>query len=231
MFSPTDFLADVPTSWVLVVAGALIVAEVGTLVGVVLPGVTAVLALGYLGRSGAVDPIAAVVVAISCEILGGHLAYAQGRRTRSARSVGSFRRRVAPLADRFGRTRSWARALEVRALGVLGRRGVAAILLCQWVAGVRTVMPRLVGSAGMSYRMFAAAQVPSAVVWVCTWMLVGSVVGAAYERTAARVGVVGFVVLAAGLLAAAVWSMAARRRTSRRIELDVVADLVADDGL
>ncbi|NMM91818.1 hypothetical protein B2J88_47360 [Rhodococcus sp. SRB_17] len=221
MFSPADLLTDVPTSWVLVVAGALIVAEVGTLVGVVLPGVTAVLALGYLGRSGAVDPIAAVVVAISCEIVGGHLAYTQGRRTRSERSAGPFRRHIAPLVDRFGRTRSWARAMEVRALGILERRGVVAILLCQWVAGVRTLTPRLVGSAGMSYRTFAVAQIPSAAMWVWTWMTIGAAVGAAYERIASGVTVIGLVVLTAGLLAAAIWSITARRRISPNATRDV----------
>ena len=221
MFSPADFPTDVPTSWVLVLAGALIVTEVGTLVGIVLPGVTAVLALGYLGRSGAVDPIAAVVVAISCEIVGGHLAYAQGRRTRSGRSPGLFRGRIAPLAARFSRTRSWTRAMEARALGIRERRGVGAILLCQWVAGVRTVTPRLVGSAGLSYRSFAVAQIPSAVLWVCTWMTVGAVVGAASERIASGVTVIGLVVLATSLLAAAVWSVTARRRTSRNATPDV----------
>lgn len=216
MFSPADFLTEVPTSWVLVCAGALIVAEVGTVVGVVLPGVTAVLALGYLGRSGSVDPIAAVVVAISCEIVGGHLAYAQGRRIRGGRSRGLVRRRIAPLITRFSRTRSRALALEARAFEVLERRGVVAILLCQWVAGARTVMPRLAGSAGLNYRRFAVAQIPSAVLWVCTWMAVGAVVGAAYDRVASGVTVIGLVVLAVSLLAAAVCSITARRRISRK---------------
>ncbi len=86
-------------------------------------------------------------------------------------------------------------------------------MLCQWFAGVRTMTPRLVGSAGgMSYRRFALAQVPSAVLWVCTWMSVGAVAGATYERVATRVSVVGLVVLAVVLLAVSVWATVLRRR-------------------
>lgn len=219
MCFPSEVLNDLPAAWVLGLAGALIAAEVGTLVGVALPGVTAVLALGYLGRLDAVDPVYALAVAIACEIVGGHLAYATGRRARRERSGGPIRRHIARLDDRVSRTPAWSRGM-----GLLERRGVRAVLLCQWIGGVRTLTPRLVGSAGMSYRTFAAAQVPSAVVWVCTWMSVGAVVGAAYERTATGVTVVGLVVLATGLLAVTLWS--APRMGERE---GMAADLSADD--
>ncbi|KPH21114.1 hypothetical protein AN948_03420 [Rhodococcus sp. ADH] len=213
---PSDFLGGLPPAWLLVVSGVLITAEVGTLIGVILPGVTAVLALGYLGSSGTVHPVAACVVAIACEIGGGHLAYARGRYARSTRTSGNIRRRVKSVVDKhFSRPSSWSRSIELRALGLMERRGALAIVLCQWFAGVRTVTPRLVGSAGMSYRRFALAQVPSAALWVCTWMSVGAVAGATYERIATRVSVVGLVVLAVVLLAVSVWATVLRRRPPR----------------
>ena len=213
---PSDFVTGLPPVWLLVISGVLITAEVGTLIGVVLPGVTAVLALGYLGSSGIVHPVAACVVAIACEIGGGHLAYARGRYARSTRTSGNIRRRVESVVDRhFSRSSSWTRSIELRALGMMERRGALAIVLCQWFAGGRTVTPRLVGSTGMSYRRFALAQVPSATLWVCTWMSVGAVAGATYERIATGVSVVGLAVLAVVLLAVSVWATVLRRRLPR----------------
>lgn len=210
---PSDFLAGLSPVWLLVVSGVLITAEVGTLIGVVLPGMTAVLALGYLGSSGAVHPVSACVVAIACEIGGGHFAYARGRCARSTRRSGNNRHRVKSVVGKhFSRFSSRSRSIELRALALMESRGALAIVLCQWFAGVRTMTPRLVGSAGMSYRRFALAQVPSAVLWVCTWMSVGAVAGATYERVATRVSVVGLVVLAVVLLAVSVWATVLRRR-------------------
>ncbi|WP_442971953.1 MULTISPECIES: DedA family protein [unclassified Rhodococcus (in: high G+C Gram-positive bacteria)] len=187
----------------------LIMAEVGTLVGIILPGVTAVLAFGYLGSTGAVHPVAACLVAIAGEIAGGHIAYVRGRRARRFRRVSPLAGTGARGADR---SRAWSRlmelsqSMELRALSLVERHGAAAIVLCQWMAGVRTVTPRLVGSVGTSYRRFAVAQVPSAMAWVCTWMSVGAVAGAAYERVAAGVGVVGLLALALTFLSVVVWA-------------------------
>ncbi|MBT2269502.1 DedA family protein [Rhodococcus erythropolis] len=212
---PSDLLTGLPPVWLLVTSGVLITAEVGTLIGVVLPGVTAVLALGYLCSSGTVDPVTAGVVAIGCEIGGGHLAYARGRYARSTRTSGKIRRRVKTVVDKhFSRSSSWSRSIELRAMGLMERRGAWAIVLCQWFAGVRTVTPRLVGSAGMSYRRFALAQVPSAALWVCTWMSAGAVAGATYERIATTISVVGLAVLAVILLAVSMWATVRRRQGS-----------------
>ena len=51
---------------------------------------------------------------------------------------------------------------------LLVRRGVWAVLAGQWLGSARTLVPRLAGWSGMSYRAFACASLPSAAAWAAT---------------------------------------------------------------
>ena len=55
----------------------------------------------------------------------------------------------------------------------VARHGVPAVIAGRCLAGVRTLVPRVAGSAAMPYRRFAAASVCAAVLWASAELLVG----------------------------------------------------------
>lgn len=81
-------------------------------------------------------------------LLGGQLAYLAGRRGRGTSAV------LARLRAARGRTGRVARAVLQRPPR---RRDV---LVAQWLVGAGTLVPRLAGAGGLSYRRFAAVHMP-----------------------------------------------------------------------
>ncbi|ETK33528.1 DedA family protein [Microbispora sp. ATCC PTA-5024] len=151
----SDLLGHLPVPLLLLVAGLLIVAEAGTLAGVVLPGTTVLVALGYLTRVDVLPLAWTIAVVVAAEIAGTHLSYAQGRRRRGAASIHR-------LADRFAPS-AWERARRM-----VDRHGAWAVAGGQWIGSARTLVPRLSGWAGMPYRTFARVGVPTAAAWAAT---------------------------------------------------------------
>ncbi|GII53293.1 hypothetical protein Pth03_16820 [Planotetraspora thailandica] len=150
-----DLLGHLQPPFLLAVAWMFIVAEAGTLIGVVLPGTSVLVALGYFSHLGLLPFGASIAVAASAAVAGTHLGYFQGRRRRDAVSLHRLADRFAPEAWRRGR-----RMVE--------RRGVWAVVTGQWFGSARTLVPRLSGWAGMPYRTFASATVPTASAWAAT---------------------------------------------------------------
>ena len=138
------WLTELPASLVYVVAAALIFAETGLLVGLVLPGGELVLLLvGFLASLGTVNPYVAAVVLIVAALAGDAVGFREGvrygPRLRSSR-VGTW----------VGEER-WHRAATL-----FYRHGGRAVFFGRFVAFARTLMPRLVAMGGGPYRRFLA---------------------------------------------------------------------------
>jgi membrane protein DedA with SNARE-associated domain len=149
-----------------VVAAILLAAEVGTLIGVAIPAAPVLIALGALSRHGHLDLPVAMSVAFAAALLGDSLGYWEGRvvgprirRTRLGRRIGPHR---------------W-----VRAERTVLRHGGAAVIVGRLMAVVRTLVPRLVGAAGLGYRQFLAFNAVGVALEVLGMILVGYLGGAA----------------------------------------------------
>ena len=155
---PVTWLRELPGWLVLVAAALLIAAETSLLVGMVLPGASAVLALGLLAHQGTVSPLPAAVTAAAAAVVGTHAGYWVGR-------------------CRGLPTGSALRRPTLRAVGLFQRLGPAAVCLGQWTVGVRTLTPRLAGCSGMPYHRFARYSAPTAATWGATLVLLGTLSG------------------------------------------------------
>ena len=148
-------LLDAPAPLVYLVCALVITAETALLPGIVLPTLSTVLLMGFLAERGTLHLGLAWAVAVAAAVLGDQLAYLEGRHWGPR------------LARRVGRDR-WERAETA-----LARYGVPAVIAGRCLAGVRTLVPRVAGSAAMPYRRFAAGSVAAAVLWASAELLVG----------------------------------------------------------
>jgi membrane-associated protein len=148
-------LLDAPPAVVYLVCALVITAETALLPGIVLPTLSTLLLMGFLAERGTLHLGLAWAVAVAAAVLGDQLAYLEGRHWGPR------------LAHRVGRDR-WGRAETA-----LARYGVPAVIAGRCLAGVRTLVPRVAGSAAMPYRRFAAGSVAAAVLWASAELLVG----------------------------------------------------------
>lgn len=153
-------LLDAPPAVVYLVCALVITAETALLPGIVLPTLSTLLLMGFLAERGTLDLGLAWVVAVAAAVVGDQLAYLEGRHwgprlrgSRPARRIGEHR---------------WERAETA-----VARHGVPAVIAGRCLAGVRTLVPRVAGSAAMPYRRFAAASLAAATLWASAELLVG----------------------------------------------------------
>ncbi|SEF27465.1 membrane protein DedA, SNARE-associated domain [Amycolatopsis pretoriensis] len=151
-------LLDAPPPVVYLVCFAIIAAETALLPGIVLPTLSTLLLMGFLAERGTLHFGLALPVAVLAAVLGDQLAYLEGRRLRRSR-----------LARRVGQDR-WDRAEAA-----VARYGVPAVIAGRCLAGLRTLVPRVAGSAAMPYRRFAVGSVCAAVLWASAELLAGQV--------------------------------------------------------
>lgn len=167
-----EALDVVPGWFVLVVVGGLVLAESALVVGLVLPGTTAVLGLGVLGGLGVAPLPVCLAVSSVAAVAGTQLAY------RSGRSEGTALRE-----SRFGAwvgSERWAVADRL-----VVERGLVAVPAGQFVVVARTLVPRLVAQAGVPWARFSLVSVPSALVWALALTTAGFVAGANVDAVAA----------------------------------------------
>jgi len=222
----TQLFGALPPLAVLVVVGLIVVAEAAFVAGLVLPATTSLVALGLAAHFGAVSAVAAVTVAVAAEVAGGTAGYLLGRR--SGQTVRTTR------AGRWIGEKRWDRASHL-----FTRHGGKALFLGPWVAGTRTLVPRLVGMNGLPYRIFVRWHAPGAVLWAVWVTGAAYLVGASYQQLAAQAGraagalAVLLLVLAAVVVAGrwfgrhpgpahAVGSLLNRRMPRERLRADVL---------
>lgn len=146
--------------WLYVIAGGLAFGEAAILVGLVLPGETALLVAGYYTHNGVLSLPVMIVVAVVCAILGDSTGYEFGRWF-------GPRLRVTRLG-RFVGERRWERADAF-----LHRHGGKAVLLGRTVALLRALVPSMAGMARMPYRTFLPWNAAGGILWGTACVLLG----------------------------------------------------------
>lgn len=178
----------------LVLAWVFAFAESAIGLGVLLPGETAVLALGGTAANCTHFTVLVAVVA-SGACAGDHVGYLLGRRQ-------GHRLHQSRLVQSLG-TQHWDRAVEA-----LRRHGATAVFLSRLLPVVRTLTPAAAGASGVSYAGFLAASAAGATVWAAVWVGAGAAAAASTPVVTEHPAVT----LAAVLVVAVALSITAARR-------------------
>ncbi|MEU1841018.1 DedA family protein [Micromonospora chersina] len=198
--SLVDRFDTLPPGLLLLVAAAVLAAEVGLLAGLVLPAATTMLTVGLLARAGRVDLGVALAVTTAAAFAGDQLGYLEGR-------LLGPRLRRGPVGRWVGERR-WRRAEAL-----VASRGGTAVLLGRWTAFARTLVPRVAGAAGLPYRRFVLFDGVAVAVWVPGTVLAGWAAGGLPPGLPA---VAGVAVVVAVAVAVALRRRRVRRRGVRR---------------
>jgi membrane-associated protein len=196
--------------WLYLIAGGLAFAEAAILVGMVLPGETALLVAGVFCNSkyGNLNLGIMMAVAVVCAVGGDSVGYEFGkkfgpslRRSRLGRWVGEHR---------------WA-AVD----GFIHRHGGKAVLLGRLTAVMRALMPSMAGMSGMRYRTFLLWNAVGGIFWAPGCVLLG-------YGFASALGVVGETLTWAplailALLIAVYVAIHFRKRSRERAEAEAFA--------
>jgi membrane-associated protein len=156
-----EHLGEQVGAWLYVVAGGLAFGEAAILLGMVLPGETALLVAGYFCHEGVLSLPVMIGVAVVAAILGDSVGYAFGHR------IGR------PLqGSRLGRwvgERRWERAA-----GFLHRHGGKAVFFGRLTAMLRALVPGMAGIARMPYyQTFLPWNVAGGLLWGSGCVLLG----------------------------------------------------------
>lgn len=153
-------IGDAVGVWLYVIAGALAFGEAAILIGLVLPGETALLVAGYYCHEHVLSLPIMMAVAIGCAILGDSVGYEFGRwfgpRLRESR------------LGRFVGASRWEKADAF-----LHRHGGKSVLLGRSVAVLRALVPSMAGMAKMPYRTFLPWNATGGILWGGTCVLLG----------------------------------------------------------
>ncbi len=178
--------------------------------GVPVPAVPALLAMGALAAVGKISFPLALLLSVVASLAADLVWYALGR-TRGG-SVLRLVCRVSLEPD------SCVRRTE----NVFLRYGVRALIFAKVVPGLSTVAPPLAGIVGVSLPRFVAYSSLAALLWAGAWGGLGYVAGDALERVASqsgRLGTVLAVLLVAVVVGSVVVKWLQRRRFLRNLRI------------
>ena len=211
-----DTAAGWPLPAVLIVGALLLVVESGTLVGVLLPGTSVVVALGLWSEAVGMPLAVVSAVAATATVAGAHLSWWQGRLRATRASLSA-----PPAAS--GRHLRIAAAM--RRFGHQGPAATTAVLAAgHWASAARAILPRIAGQSGVPYRLAVPALTLSGTAWATTLLLVGREAGP-YVVTRA-----GWVLLVLVLVLAGVVAARSRRTVPARAPTAPTPDVGAAGG-
>jgi membrane protein DedA with SNARE-associated domain len=148
-------------AWLYLIAGGLAFAEAAVMVGLVLPGETALLVSGFAAHQGWIALWPMVATAVGSAILGDSVGYEVGRRLGPRLRSSRLGRRVGE--ERWQRTDAFLR-----------RYGGRAVLLGRFTAVLRALVPGMAGMARMPYlRTFLPWNIAGATIWGAGCVLLG----------------------------------------------------------
>jgi membrane-associated protein len=153
-------IGDAVGAWLYLIAGGLCFAEAAILVGMVLPGETALLVAGVFCAHHTLNLWLMIVIAAACAVAGDSVGFEFGR------VFGPRLRRSA--AGRFVGEHRWA-AVD----GFLHRHGGKAVLGGRLTALFRALVPSMAGMSGMRYRTFLTWNVIGGLIWAPGCVLLG----------------------------------------------------------
>lgn len=159
--------------WLYVIAGGLAFAEAALLVGMVLPGETALLVGGVFCNPayGRLNLEVMIVVAVLSAIAGDSVGYELGKR-------------FGPPLRRSGLGTWVGEHRWVKVDAFLHRHGGKAVLLGRLTAVLRALVPSMAGMSGMRYRTFLKWNAAGAVIWAPGCVLLGY----AFSRSLSAIG-------------------------------------------
>ncbi|MGI8329727.1 DedA family protein [Actinomadura scrupuli] len=132
--------------------------------GILMPGQTAVVAGGVLAWHERVPLPAALAAAVTGAVLGNAAGYFAGRRWHD--------RLLARMPARLRRP-----AQTARAIAMIERHGGRAVLVGRFIVVLRTLVPTLCGMHGVPLRRYLLWSVLSSALWAPTFILVGFTLG------------------------------------------------------
>lgn len=203
--------------WLYLIAGGLAFAEAAILVGMVLPGETALLVAGVFcnAKYGHLNLGVMIVVAVVCAILGDTVGYEFGRhfgpslrRSRLGAWVGEHR---------------WA-AVD----GFIHRHGGKAVLLGRLTALLRALMPSMAGMSGMRYRTFLTWNAAGGLIWAPGCVLLGYAFASALNVVGQTLTWAPLAVLA--VVAAVYVALHIRKRRREQVEAEAFAQADAEQA-
>ncbi|MDT4911565.1 MAG: rane-associated protein [Pseudonocardiales bacterium] len=204
--------------WLYVIAGGLAFAEAAILVGMVLPGETALLVAGVFCNSkyGNLNLWIMMAIAVVCAIGGDSVGYEFGkkfgpalRKSRLGRWVGEHR---------------WA-AVD----GFIHRHGGKAVLLGRVTAVMRALMPSMAGMSGMRYRTFLLWNAVGGIVWAPGCVLLGYAFASALNVVGQTLTWAPLAIVA--LFVAIYLIIHFRKRSRERAEAEAFAKANAEPGV
>lgn len=199
-----EWLLALPPALVLVAALVLPAVEASALVGLVVPGETAVFVAGVVAHGGRL-PLAAVIAAAAVgAVVGDQVGYRIGRRWGPG------------LVDRLpGRLKN--RGVQVT--GFVARRGRWAVVLGRWTALLRALVPGVAGASGMAQRDFTLFNLVGGVTWAAVIAALGYGAGAAYASVLDRINHASEIAVAVVVVLVVAWVLIRRVLRRRGAEL------------
>jgi membrane protein DedA with SNARE-associated domain len=161
-------LLELADPWAYVVVFLLALAEGAALIGLFLPGETAMILGGVLVSQGRAGLGGMLLAGCLGSALGDSVGYWVGHRF-----GGALRR--SRLGRRVGEER-WRRADAF-----LAEKGAKAVFFGRFLGFLRTLVPPLAGSSGMGYRRFVVFNAPAAVLWAGLFVLLGLAAGRSWR--------------------------------------------------
>jgi membrane-associated protein len=208
-------IGDAVGVWLYLIAGALCFGEAAILIGMVLPGETALLVAGVFCQHGTLNLWVMIAVATLAAIAGDSVGYQFGkkfgpglRRSRLGVWVGEHR---------------WAMVD-----GFLLRHGGKAVLLGRLTALFRALVPSMAGMSGMRYRTFLVWNAAGGLIWAPGCVLLGY----AFSKSLGTVGkTLTWAPLAVlGVVAIVYIALHIRKRRKERAEAEAFARANAESG-
>jgi membrane-associated protein len=208
-------IGDAVGMWLYVLAGGLAFAEAALLIGMVLPGETALLVAGVFcnAKYGNLNLGIMIAVAVVCAIGGDSVGYEFGkkfgpplRRSRLGKWVGE---------------RRWA-AVDA----FIHRHGGKAVLLGRLTALMRALMPSMAGMSGMRYRTFLLWNAAGGIFWAPGCVLLGYAFASALDVVGQTLTWAPLAILAIIIVVAIVLHVRKSRREEQEAEAYAEADAV-----
>ncbi|MDP9115867.1 MAG: DedA family protein [Actinomycetota bacterium] len=196
--------------WLYVIAGGLCFAEAAILVGMVLPGETALLVAGVFcqGQHRVLNLPLMIVIAVLSAIAGDSVGFEFGKKFGPGL-------RASRLGMWVGEHR-WA-AVD----GFIHRHGGKAVLLGRLTALFRALVPSMAGMGGMKYRVFIVWNVAGALIWAPGCVLLGYAFSSSLSTIGSALTWAPFAIIA--VIGAAYLALHLRKRQRARAEATAFA--------
>ena len=148
----------------LLLIGVIVFAEVGLLLGFILPGDTLLIAAGIFAHEGKLQLIPLILVIMVTAMLGDSLSYYWGHK-------------LGPQVFKKDDSIIFNKDHVAKAEKFYEKFGAKALLITHFLPIVRAFMPMMAGVAKMPYRRFLTFNIPGDILWAISVTLAGYYIG------------------------------------------------------